>query len=126
MGPVGDPVTAVAGHPHTLPTSGRQPQAPARPTPALNPGRAVEMASDVDISSVRFRERRAHFLIDLAQGYEQWDKEDQSVEALLEAEHNAPEEVRYLPAARALVASLLQRKPDARLQALAARVGAGT
>jgi hypothetical protein len=47
--------------------------------------------------------------------------------ALLTAEQLAPEEVRYQPAARALVAELLHREPAGpkrELRALAERVGA--
>ena len=52
---------------------------------------------------------------------------DQALRALLTAERLAPEEVRYQPAARALVAELLHRERAGRkpeLRALAERVGA--
>lgn len=87
-------------------------------------GRAVEEARRVDPSQLPL-ERRAHLLIDVAQGYEQCRGEAQAVDTLLEAEELAPEEVRYQPAVHLLIASLLRRKPNRNLLALAARMGVG-
>jgi hypothetical protein len=71
-------------------------------------------------------ERRAQYLVDVARGHGQTGGDNQALRALLTAEQLAPEEVRYQPAARALVAELHRersgRKPE--LRALAERVGA--
>ena len=72
-------------------------------------------------------ERRAQHLVDVARGHGQAGGDDQALWALLTAERLAPEEVRYQPAARALVAELLHRERSGRkqeLRALAERVGA--
>ena len=72
-------------------------------------------------------ERRAQHLVDVARGHGQAGGDEQALRALLTAEHLAPEEVRYQPAARALVAELLHRERAGRkpeLRALAERVGA--
>ncbi len=72
-------------------------------------------------------ERRAQYLVDVARGHGQTGGDDQALRALLTAERLAPEEVRYQPAARAVVAELLHRERAGRrheLHALAERVGA--
>jgi hypothetical protein len=72
-------------------------------------------------------ERRAQHLVDVARGHGQAGGDDQALRALLTAEQLAPEEVRYLPTARALVTHLLHRERAGRkqeLRALAERVGA--
>jgi len=80
-------------------------------------GAAVEHASSVNSEGLQ-PERRAHFFIDLAQAH---DSDEAVVDALLNAEEIAPEEVRYNSVARTLVASLLRARPTATLQALAER-----
>lgn len=82
-------------------------------------GVAVEHAESVNLHSVP-PERRAHFFIDVAQAH---DQPEAVVEALLSAEAIAPEEVRYNPVARRLVASALRGRPTGRLQDLAERIG---
>jgi hypothetical protein len=65
--------------------------------------------------------------MDVARGHGQEAKDDQALRALLTAEQLAPQEVRYQPASRALVAHLLHRERagrNAELRALAERVGA--
>jgi transcriptional regulator with XRE-family HTH domain len=89
-------------------------------------GRAVEQARAIDPSQLPSLERRAHHLLDLAQGYGQWRKDHQALDALLHAERLAPQEVHQQPTVQRLVVELLhreQRTTKPRLRELAARVG---
>jgi hypothetical protein len=52
--------------------------------------RVVEQARAIDPSRLPSLERRAHHLLDLAQGYGQWRKDHQALDALLHAERLAP------------------------------------
>ena len=90
-------------------------------------GAAIQHAKAVHPVQLPVVERRAQYLVDVARGHGQTGGDDQALRALLTAEHLAPEEVRYQPAARALVAELLHRERAGRkqeLRALAERVGA--
>jgi hypothetical protein len=89
-------------------------------------GRVVEQARAIDPSHLPSLERRAHHLLDLAQGYGQWRKDHQALDALLQAERLAPQEVHQQPVVQRLVVELLHRerrttKPQ--LRELASRVG---
>jgi transcriptional regulator with XRE-family HTH domain len=89
-------------------------------------GRVVEQARAIDPSHLPSLERRAHHLLDLAQGYGQWRKDHQALDALLQAERLAPQEVHQQPTVQRLVVELLHRerrttKPQ--LRELASRVG---
>jgi hypothetical protein len=89
-------------------------------------GRVVEQARAIDPSRLPSLERRAHHLLDLAQGYGQWRKDHQALDALLHAERLAPQEVHQQPVVQRLVVELLHRerrttKPQ--LRELATRVG---
>jgi transcriptional regulator with XRE-family HTH domain len=90
-------------------------------------GAALQHATAVHPVQLPVLERRAQYLVDVARGHGQAGGDDQALRALLTAEQLAPEEVRYQPAARALVAELLHRERAGRkpeLRALAERVGA--
>jgi transcriptional regulator with XRE-family HTH domain len=90
-------------------------------------GAAIQHAKAVHPVQLPVVERRAQYLVDVGRGYGQAGSDDQALRALLTAERLAPEEVRYQPAARALVAQLLHRERAGRkqeLRALAERVGA--
>jgi DNA-binding transcriptional regulator YiaG/tetratricopeptide (TPR) repeat protein len=89
-------------------------------------GAAIAEAKSVHPGRLPVPERRAQHLLDLAQGYGQWGKDDQALRSLLAAEHLAPEEVQVQPASRALVVELLRRdrRRTPELRALAERVGA--
>jgi transcriptional regulator with XRE-family HTH domain len=90
-------------------------------------GAALQHAKAVHPVHLPVVERRAQYLVDVARGHGQAGGDDQALRALLTAEHLAPEEIRYQPAARALVAELLHRERSGRkpeLRALAERVGA--
>jgi hypothetical protein len=89
-------------------------------------GLVVEQARVIDPAHLPSLERRAHHLLDLAQGYGQWRKDHQALESLLRAERLAPQEAHSQPAVRRLVVELLHRergstKPS--LHELARRVG---
>ena len=62
-------------------------------------GLAVEIAASLDQEGIGMlrRERRATYLIDIARGYSQWGKRDESLGKLLEAERLAPREVNCRP-----------------------------
>jgi hypothetical protein len=88
-------------------------------------GRAVEQSRAIDPSHLPSLERRAHHLLDLAQGYGQWRKDHQALDALLHAERLAPQEVQQ-PVVQRLVVELLHRErrtTKPRLRELATRVG---
>jgi transcriptional regulator with XRE-family HTH domain len=89
-------------------------------------GRAVEQARAIDPSQLPSLERRAHHLLDLAQGYGQWRKDHEALDALLHAERLAPQEVHQQPVVQRLVVELLHRErrtTKPRLRELATRVG---
>jgi hypothetical protein len=89
-------------------------------------GRAVEQARAIDPSQLPSLERRAHHLLDLAQGYGQWRKDHEALDALLHAERLAPQEVHQQPVVQRLVVELLYRErrtTKPRLRELATRVG---
>jgi hypothetical protein len=89
-------------------------------------GLVVEQARVIDPAHLPSLERRAHHLLDMAQGYGQWRKDHQSLESLLRAERLAPQEVHSQPAVRRLVVELLHRERGStkpRLRELAGRVG---
>ncbi|MFD4535590.1 helix-turn-helix domain-containing protein [Kitasatospora sp. NPDC058397] len=72
------------------------------------------------------RERRAHHLTDLARGYLQAGRSADAVDTLLDAERQAPEEVRCRPRSRALVEDLRllgAGTATGRLHSLAERCG---
>jgi DNA-binding transcriptional regulator YiaG len=95
---------------------------------ALGDGEAaIQHAKAVHPIHLPVVERRAQHLVDVARGHGQAGGDDQALRALLTAEQLAPEEVRYLQTARALVTHLLHRERAGRkqeLRALAERVGA--
>jgi hypothetical protein len=71
-------------------------------------------------------ERRSHYLIDVARGHAQRADDPAALATLLEAEHLAPQEVRYNPIASELVMAMLKRERRAAapgLRDLSARIG---
>jgi transcriptional regulator with XRE-family HTH domain len=88
-------------------------------------GRVVEQARAIDPSHLLSLERRAHHLLDLAQGFGQWRKDHEALDTLLRAERLAPQEVHQQPVVQRLVVELLQRERRTtrpQLRELAARV----
>jgi hypothetical protein len=89
-------------------------------------GLVVEQALTIDPSHLPSLGRRAHHLLDIAQGYGQWRKDHHALDAVLDAERLAPQEVHHQPAVRRLIVELLQRErrtTKPKLRELARRVG---
>jgi hypothetical protein len=89
-------------------------------------GRVIELAQAIDPAHLPSLERRAHHLLDKAQGYGQWRKDHDALDSLLHAERLAPQEVHSQPAVQRLVVELLQRErrtTKPKLRELATRVG---
>ncbi|OII65082.1 transcriptional regulator [Streptomyces sp. CC53] len=57
-------------------------------------GQAIEHARRIDPAALPTTERRARYWIDVARAFDQWGKPDRCYQALLAAEHAAPQEVR--------------------------------
>ncbi|MFF2951781.1 helix-turn-helix domain-containing protein [Kitasatospora sp. NPDC057965] len=70
-------------------------------------GRAIELASTIDPSTLPTAERQARFFTDVARAFDQWGKPEQCYRALLAAEEAAPQEVRR-GAVRDLASTLLR------------------
>jgi hypothetical protein len=78
------------------------------------------------VNAAAAKTSRTHLLLDIAQGYGQWRKDHQALDALLLAERLAPQEVHAQPAVQRLVVELLQRErrtTKPKLRELATRVG---
>jgi hypothetical protein len=89
-------------------------------------GLVIEKARAIDPSHLPSLERRTHHLLDIAQGYGQWRKDHQALDALLHAEQLAPQEVHQQPTVRRLVVELLHRERRTtrpKLRELATRIG---
>lgn len=94
---------------------------------AVDPGGALQAAHRITPGQLAVPERRAQHLLDVARGYGLAGRDELAVRTLLDAEKLAAEEIRYQPASRHLVSSLLERRgrgvtPE--LRALATRIGA--
>lgn len=85
-------------------------------------GSAIVEAKAIDVA-VLPAERQAHFRVDMAQANVQEGNNSDALAILLEAEALAPEEIRYHPSARSLIALLLRSNSKADVQALAERSG---
>ncbi|WP_239376086.1 helix-turn-helix domain-containing protein [Frankia sp. Cj5] len=86
-------------------------------------GDALDRAARVDTAGLS-PERRARFLVDVAQAHAQRRARGDALTALLEAEQVAPEQIRDHPKVRMLVRDLLQdlnQRSDQQLRALADR-----
>ena len=71
------------------------------------------------------RERRAYHLSDTARAYQLTGRDDESLEVLLTADRDVPDQVRCLPGTRDLITDLLgmRQAPTLRLRSLARRCG---
>ncbi len=92
---------------------------------------AVAFAQTIDPARLNQlpRERRANYLLDLAEAHRQAGNPEQATRALLDADRIAPEEVRCRPVGKQLVDNLLKRpdtRPLAELRQLARRIGLPT
>lgn len=74
---------------------------------AGDPGAAVTAAAQVPPMSLPTTERRVRYWTDTARAYAQWGRREDSIQALLAAEHEAPQDVHARPAIRDLIRSQL-------------------
>jgi transcriptional regulator with XRE-family HTH domain len=89
---------------------------------AGDPGKAVATARRMDPRALPTVERRARFHTDTARAYAGMGRREQCLDALLAAEHIAPEEIHTRPASRDLVRGLLlSGRTSTELRGLAAR-----
>ncbi|KQC38000.1 helix-turn-helix transcriptional regulator [Frankia sp. ACN1ag] len=92
---------------------------------------AVAFAQTIDPARLNRlpRERRANYLLDLAEAHRQAGNPEPAIRALLDADRIAPEEVRCRPVGKQLVNDLLKRpgtRPLSELSQLAQRIGLST
>jgi transcriptional regulator with XRE-family HTH domain len=86
--------------------------------------RAIEIGSTLDTSTLPV-ERRVRHAIETARAYARWNRIDDALEALLDAETIGPDQVRYHRLSRAIVREILSRSRPPRLAAeLGERMGA--
>ncbi len=91
---------------------------------AGDPGAAVTAAAQVPPMSLPTTERRARYWTDTARAYAQWGRREDSIQALLAAEHEAPHDVHARPAIRDLIRSqLITGRTSPELRGLAQRCG---
>ncbi len=91
---------------------------------AGNPDAAIAAAARVPPASLPTTERRARYWTDTARAYAQWGRREDSIQALLAAEHEAPQDVHVRPATRDLIRSqLITGRTSAELRGLAQRCG---
>jgi len=85
---------------------------------------AVDLGPRVDASPLP-KERRIRHAIEVARAYSAWNRHDEALSVLLDAERQAPEQVRHHYLSRQLVLSWIRRergKPSGQLAALARRL----
>ncbi|MEU6174521.1 hypothetical protein ABZ832_21730 [Streptantibioticus parmotrematis] len=70
-------------------------------------GQAIEHARRIDPAALPTSERQARYWIDVARAFGQWGKPDRCYQALLAAEHAAPQEVRR-DSVRTMAAALVR------------------
>jgi hypothetical protein len=91
---------------------------------AGDPGAAVAAAAQIEPASLPTTERRARYWTDTARAYAQWGRREDCIQALLAAEHEAPQDVHTRPAVRDLVRSqLLTGRTSPELRGLSERCG---
>jgi transcriptional regulator with XRE-family HTH domain len=74
-------------------------------------GAAINVGARLHPEQFPTPERRGRLFTDLARAWWQWDKPEQTAEALLAAHSHAPAEVRYRPSIRTIVTELTTRHP---------------
>lgn len=91
---------------------------------AGDPAAAIAASKRIPPASLPTTERRARYWTDTARAYGTWGRRADCVDALLAAEHEAPEETRSRPAVRDLVSgTLVTGRTSPELRGLAARCG---
>jgi hypothetical protein len=93
-------------------------------THAGDPAAAVAAAAQVAPASLPTIERRARYWTDTARAYSMRGKRDDCIQALLAAEHSAPQEIHTRPAIRDMIRGLLiTGRTGPELRGLAQRCG---
>lgn len=85
---------------------------------------AIDLGPSLDTSALP-AERRARHAIETARAYSAWNRVDDAITTILDAEEIAPEQIRYHALSRSLVQSWVRRgrgKPSPQLAALAHRM----
>jgi transcriptional regulator with XRE-family HTH domain len=91
---------------------------------AGDPGAAIAAATVMAPASLPTTERRARYWTDTARAYAQWGRREDCIQALLAAEHEAPQEIHARPAVRDLIRSqLITGRASRELRGLAQRCG---
>jgi transcriptional regulator with XRE-family HTH domain len=93
-------------------------------THAGDPAAAVTAAIQIAPPSLPTTERRARYWTDTARAYSMWGKREDCIQALLAAEHAAPQEIHNRPAVRDMIRGLLiTGRTSPELRGLAQRCG---
>jgi transcriptional regulator with XRE-family HTH domain len=91
---------------------------------AGDPGAAIAAATMIRPVSLPTTERRCRYWTDTARAYAQWGRREDCIQALLAAEHEAPQEIHARPAVRDLIRSqLITGHTSRELRGLAQRCG---
>ncbi|MEW2621207.1 helix-turn-helix transcriptional regulator [Streptomyces sp. NPDC048106] len=91
---------------------------------AGDPSAAIAAADALDPRLLPTVERRSLYYMDRARAYARWERRDECIAALLEAERLAPEETHARPAVKAMINGLLvSGRTTPELRGLAARAG---
>lgn len=89
---------------------------------AGDPSAAIAAADALDPRLLPTVERRSLYYMDRARAYARWERRDECIAALLEAERLAPEETHTRPAVKAMINGLLvSGRTTPELRGLAAR-----
>lgn len=84
---------------------------------------AVDLGPNIDTRALPV-ERRVRHAIETARAYARWNRADDALALLLDAEHDAPEQVRYHRLSRILVQEIIRLpRPPSRAVELAYRMG---
>ena len=92
---------------------------------AGDPAAAVAAAAQIPPASLPTTERRARYWTDTARAYSTWGRREDCIQALLAAEHEAPQDIHVRPAIREMIRGLLiTGRTSPELRGLAVRCGA--
>jgi hypothetical protein len=84
---------------------------------------AIDLGPRIDTTGLP-TERRVRHAIETARAFARWNRVESALDTLLDAESQAPEQVRYHRLSRILVQEMLRRpRPAPRVIELAARMG---
>ncbi len=97
---------------------------PYPPQPSWRPPVAVDLGPRVDVPALPV-ERRIRHRIEVARAYSAWNRRDEALTILLDAERDAPEQIRHHVISRQLVLRWIRQqrgKPSHHLAGLAKRL----